>query len=344
MSTTQGLYEVGSTGRWSGSLTRDDGTPVPLDDIDAATLLLIDARTKQVVNGRGTAPATGQDVWNAGAGDHGVQFVATTDEQDNPVTLVGWDLAAEDITPLDQTVALATHIATLLVDYHLGAGPTQIAKRIAHRHALEVCDPRRLACTFDDVAGPDGYLREEDPDKARALVHRLIAQYQMRAELYTERGFLKSTVAQPSSQVMTLEPCDRGLYLNRWPIDQVVDVIPSFDGTWTASDALVEGTDFLIDHAAGVLDLQYPIASIPVQVRVRWAGGLFDDVSNYDLREPHAFAVREALAQQVAFKWQRKGDLGISAVTVGPANIQVVAKDWLPEVQAVLDELRRIEL
>lgn len=335
MSSTQAYYEVGSTGLWAAKLVRDDGSRVPLADIDSATLVLRDVATGTIVNDRGTAE-TPQDVWASGDGDHGFHFEETTDDNGDPITRVGWDIETEDVAPLRPIAARETHLAELVVAYHLG-GPPGTPKRIRHRHALECIEPRRLLCTLDDISG---YLPDIDVDKHGPLLLRLIEAHQRRAEAYCERFFLRSTDEQPTTQEFTVDCGQRVVLLNRYPVTRIVDVIEAVDGEWVEGLTLTAAEDYWLDAETGGLEVRFrSLQKGAGALRVRYVGGMFSDVSELDQ------SLREAIAQQVAFKYQRKGQLGLGSIGMAGTSITVSAvQDWLPDSRAVLDDLRNVDV
>lgn len=357
MASSQDLYEVGSTGRATFALRRDDGSPVPPADVTEATCRLVDAHTKAVVNGRANG-AGGQDILGSGSGANGFQIGTGTDPRTGEtITQLAWDLAEADIALLHPELRPGEeHLADIVVRYNLGSGPSAIAKTIRLAYAVQAVDPRRLLCTFDDVGGAyDGYIRggSDDvsaglDDTARPLVTRLIWMFQDRVEELLERRFLKTTAAAPAQKVITVTGGQRSVYLDRWPIEETapdsgvaafLEVLEGSDGTWSNANALEAGRDFTIDFERGVLDLLFDYRVVRgLKLRVRWAGGLFDDVAQVPRR------LREQVARQVAYWWQRRTTLGAGSIAMAGVNVQIsVDKDWLKDTQAVIDSLVRYD-
>ena len=143
MSTTQGRYQVASTGRFTVELEGEDGAKVGTANITAATLTLIDAATRTYIRGTSSTP---QDVRGSGSGTNNCQIADGTNAAGTAVTNFGWDIQTTDVALVNGALSREEHIAQFLITYTASG----ISKVLRHDHRLRCIDAPGL-CTYDDV-------------------------------------------------------------------------------------------------------------------------------------------------------------------------------------------------
>lgn len=353
MSTSQLYYHSGGTGRWSARLRRDDESPVPLTDIKSASIIFRDSVSGVVVNKRGEIAENGtitrQDVIDGDSheGKNGFQFEEVTDDAGN-YTQIGWDLDVADIGILSTLRAREEHYADLLISYQSGS----VVKVIDHSISVIAVAPRRLMCSYEDVAGTPGfagYLADpgeeaiESSEKiVRPKIETLIALAQERMEAYAGRFFMRSSEAEPAVQYHTVPRGERVLYLDRWPVKKVIDLAEDWSGKFEPlSTELIDAEQYDLDAESGVIEYRWrqPVPGVR-SIRTRTVAGIFDDIGQVPMD------LRESCAQQAAYDWQRRQQLGLTGVGVAGSSIMLSAtQDLLDNVKKLLErKYMRVEL
>jgi len=321
MSSTQARYQVGATGRWSGNLEREDGTAVGLGNITAATAELRDAATGSYIRGSSSAA---QDVWNGGAGAAGFQFSTVGSD-----TVVGWDVLLGDVAHVAAALPVEEHVAKILVTHTVGS----VAKVIRHDHRMRCVDAPGL-CTYEDVMGQFPGASESN---AREAIENMIEAFGRMVERKLRRRLRKSTVAAPTTTVLSAYRGQRLIQLDRYPIDSVISVKESVDGDF-ASGTTFAATDYFVDAEKGQIEMRWHDLSPGVgSIQVVHAGGLFRDTGAVD---PDIRFL--AAARQVGFMWKSRDKLGITSMSSQGQSVTVYSQQpLLPEVEAVLKPLQR---
>lgn len=321
MSSTQSRYQVGATGRWSGPLEREDGTAVGLGNITAATVTLRDALTGSYIRGSSGTP---QDVWNAGSGAAGFQFATVGSD-----TVIGWDVLLGDVALVNAALPVEEHVAKILVTHAVGS----VAKVIRHDHRLRCVDAPGL-CTYEDVMSQFPGANETN---ARETIENMIEGFGRMVERKFRRRFRKSTVAAPTTTVLSAHRGQRLIQLDRYPIDSVVSLKESTDGDFNSATTFAP-TDYFVDAEKGQIELRwYDLTQGVGNVQVVHAGGLFRDTGEVD---PDIRFL--AAARQVGFMWKSRDKLGITSMSSQGQSVTVYSQQpLLPEVEEVLKPLHR---
>jgi hypothetical protein len=299
MSESQARYQTGGTGRFVMYLVREDQSQMPLADITGATFMLIDGASRAKLNGRDA-----QDVWNGGPGAFGFQFDEAVDDQDNPVTRVGWDIELADVA-LGPDAYRGEHLGELTLTYAQGAA----TKTLRHVHRMRIIDAP-LLCTFEDVSN---YLQGLNPDR-RELIEALIEAFAVRAQTYCRRSFRRqigSEIFSPSDYQVAIRAC-------RWPIYSTTDIREDFDGVFADPLTALDPADYFVNAAAGYAERRWGTWLMGAGT-VQWTfdGGLCHGPEDApgDLRECAAF--------QVADDYQNRDRSGVQSLSANQESISL---------------------
>ena len=308
---TQSRYDPSVSAEVSGTLLDFDGTAIT-GGLTAFTLSLTDAHSGLTVNGRNA-----QNVLTA----NNVTFNSGT-------AAFVWSVQPGDLTPLDSGRSWAEHIANFSFTY----GSGRVGK---WRHRLRIVNYLTL-CTFEDVK----MLLDHIPDDDAPLIECLIESFSTRAERDTTRKFRKSTVASPTTEVVSIHGEKWHVRLSRSPIDSIVEVVETIDGDFGSAEAkVVPAADYAFVPEMGLLKLRWrPFLQGEQNYRIRYAGGLALDVGAVP------FDLRLAAARQVAWWYQRRTQMGVSEIQVGRFGREELLSplDLLLDVRQVLDFYRPI--
>ena len=319
MSESQARYQTGGTARFVMYLEREDHTQLPLADVTAATFMLIDGRTRMPVNGRAT-----QDVWNGGGGNHGFQFDEALDDHDKPVTRIGWDIDAADVA-LGDDAYRGEHLGQLLVTYNQGSA----VKTLRHVHRLRIIDAP-LLCTVADVANYVEHLNEDRTETVESMIEAFVC----RAQLYCRRAFrIQQTteVYSPSCYSKSIRAC-------RFPIEQVIDIRESADGTFTNTGSILDAGSYYADRLGGYFERRYGywLAGAGC-VQASFIGGLCHGP------EDAPGDLREAAARQVADDYITRDRSGVTNVSANQETVSYEER-WsvTKRTKQILDNYARV--
>lgn len=321
MSSAQARMRVGSTGRYSANLQKDDGTYITEAAIDSATIDLEDEAT-------GTAIRDGVTIHNGTAAVGDFDFTDTTDADGNNITVMGWHIQASDVAIQTSGNTRESHLAKFTINYTDGSE----SKTIIHRVRLDCIDIVGL-CTFEDVIE---YLPgvTDESEVSRPLIDQQIEAMTERMELLCRRRFPKSTAAAPTTEVFSPGPRETSLWLERYPVDSITSVKEASDGAFAGATA-VDADDYYVTPR-GILRLRGGFFMQGMgSVQVIYAGGLYRQVGAAPMD------IRHACARQVAAMWSQRSNLGVSAVSMGGASTTRFITDMLPDVEAVLAKYKR---
>lgn len=324
-SSTTGRFQVGATGRWSGTLEREDGAKVGIANITAATIWLRDPSSGDDIRGTSGTP---QSIWSGGAGINDFSFADTTLD-DVAVTTIGWDVQLSDVALRNSLLSREEHVADIIVSFSQDG----VAKKTRHVVRLRCVDTPGL-CTYDDVAAAIPDLNEAT---ARIQIEDAIEAFSALAEKRCLRRFRKTTVANPETEVFSnSDGYLRTLQLRRYPVTSVTSVKEDYDGSF-ASVAAEDPTDYFVDAERGQVKrraINWPRGDGNIQVV--YAGGLFSDPADVDAD------LRWAAVQQVVHWWKFRDKLGVVSISVpGSSVTQYSQAPLLPAVDEVLRHYRR---
>ncbi len=331
MKTTRLRIDADTTYRWTGKLTREDGSKVPLTDLTAASITMVDVSSGEPVNAR-----TAQDIRGSGSGDHDFQFQETTDADGKDITEIGWDIQRNDTKLLSSSERTEEHLARLTWEYTVAGHGT---KHGAHDLRLRCVGGPGLLL-YEDVAD---FLKglEEDEAAKRLRIEEMIDGLTLRLEAETQRTLWRSTEAAPSTEIHTVQANQNIIWLNRWPVQKIVSIKQDVGGKFDTVQA-ENLDDFYVDYQWGTIENRFA-NFVPGYgtVQVKTAAGVYRDPFEVPAD------LREAALQQIVFWWQRRGQLGLSSVSVGGQSVQIYATlDLLPQVKRLLHSprWRRVQL
>lgn len=280
------------------------------------TLTLRNARTGAIVNTRNT-----QDVKNAGAWDRDVTY-------DSGTGAIVWQGRPADATPSDLTVPETSHVAEFTFTAQKGS---VVETRTFYVEV--VCQPRtRVAlCTQDDVEEILGEVDDEHVAKLEGIINALTPE----VERYCERWF-----AYKANEVEYFSP--RGslltLWALRWPIESVGALVESYDSDFGAAHvSTVSPGDYAVLAEIGVVRMRYT-RFVPGErtLRLTYTGGLARETAGLPSD------LRRAVAEQAAYRFQRRLSLGVSGVNQGQGGgVTFMERDLLSSVKRMLDQFRR---
>lgn len=323
MSTSFGRYQVGATGRWTGNLKREDGARIGVANITDAKLWLYDPVSGENIRGSSGTP---QSIWPSGTNNF--QYADTTDSDGNLVTTIGWDVQLTDVALRNALLSREEHVAEITVNYTQSG----TAKVLQHTHRLRCVDAPGL-CTWDDVLLAIPELNE---DTERVLVEDAIEAFGAVFEKRNLRKLRKSTVANPTTEVLSVRPHQRVLQLSRYPIDSVVRIEEDWDGVFTGV-ADYDAEEYYVEANAGqVVRRGIDWLSGDGNTQVVYVGGLFSDPAQVDMD------LRWAAVQQVVHWWKNRDKLGVISMGVPGSSVTMFTqKLLLPQVAEVLRPYHR---
>lgn len=284
--------------------------------LQSLVLTLRDARTGAIVNSR-----SAQDLKHDSAWDHDVTY-------DSGTGAIVWQGRPEDATPSDLTVPETSHVA----EFTFTATKAGILETRTFFVEI-VCQPKtRVAlCTQDDVEEILGAVDDEHVAKLEGIINALTPE----VERYCERWF-----AYKANEVQYFSPRDQllTLWALRWPIESVASLQSSYDSDFGASHvSTIAPADYAVHSDLGVVRLRYLWTGGGERtLRLTYTGGL--------ARETAALPsdLRRAVAEQAAYRFQRRLSLGVSGVNQGQGGgVTFMERDLLSSVKRMLDQFRR---
>lgn len=330
---SRAYYDAAAAASFTAKLTDTAGAAVAFADLQTLTLTLRNPLTGLAINTR--------DNQNVKAGSAGVEFNdvkvdATSGQMD-------WAVQAADVPD-------PGGVAVYAAEFKFTASVGGLAVSGSLLHELVVLSaPSLLLCTVDDVEYHLG--RTKDADLPHLL--REILAVSRRCESYTARLF-KRVVGE--TQQFSRQPFDRSvLYLQRFPVEEVTEFRESATRDFTTAGAYVDvATSEYGLNPGGRLGRQPAWIRFDDErsvdgtnvLQVKYTGGLWRETSAVDMD------MRDAVGQQVAFRFQRRGALGVSGMSAGQGGsvsfgnegdtgpFVKYERDVLAAVRAVWDDYR----
>jgi len=300
------------------STTLRDSADAAITGTNLLTLAvtLRNARTGAIVNSR-----SAQDLKHGGAWDRDVTY-------DSGTGAMVWQGRPEDATPSDLTVPETSHVA----EFTFTATKGSITE--TRTFFVEVvCQPKtRVAlCTQDDVEEILGEVDDEHVPKLEGIINALTPE----VERYCERWF-----AYKANEVQYFSPRDQllTLWALRWPIESVASLLSSYDSDFNATHvSTIAPVDYAIHAEFGVVRLRYLLTGGDERtLRLTYSGGLARETAGLPSD------LRRAVAEQAAYRFQRRLSLGVSGVNQGQGGgISFMERDLLSSVKRMLDQFRR---
>lgn len=192
--------------------------------------------------------------------------------------------------------------------------------------ALDLTDLTEVKARVSELNGVSSY---------DTLLGSLISSVSARAERRMNRT---TTASSGITETFDVLPRQGVLFLSATPVTAITSVKFDLEREFGASTALASG-EYHVRGSTGALYLDgWPPVYGRRVCQVVYDGGMAADTSAFRTAYPD---IAEAIAKQVAFLFQRRDQLGITTKSTQGEGITVVAQDWLPEVEAVLDCHRR---
>ncbi len=169
-------------------------------------------------------------------------------------------------------------------------------------------------------------------------------------------GSLERTLLEGAGAQEIFDGGKSSLYVERWPIESVSEILIDGDQDWTDPDTTLDSDDYLVAHKRGRIvygrgNAKWP--SVMQGIRVTYTGGLIASdgtAANSNVKDSDLQAVRRAMFMQAGFEWRNRKTLGVTSISgsgvakqVGAgATLAIRGKTLLPEVEETLFPLRRI--
>jgi len=167
-----------------------------------------------------------------------------------------------------------------------------------------------------------------------AHIGYLVRFWSKRAERFMDRDATTATY----TEYFDVEPGQWQFSLKAYPVNSMASVIN--DPSWAYTTGTVGTASKTYDPATGMLSLQYyPPAPGVRALKVTYAGGMGTSAASFAANYPD---IADAVAQQVAYAWQRRKDMGKESLTdqMGSRSYRG-ALTWLPHVRETLMQHRR---
>lgn len=180
-------------------------------------------------------------------------------------------------------------------------------------------------------------------DQDDALLLALGEGLQGRFDAHCDRRLLYS-----AAEVEYFNGGTGSLYLRRFPVESVTDVIVDSEQLWEAEDALdASSWEYMVDLQRGRLVYGSGGSPWPAgfnRIRVRYAGGLVkaDGSAAAGTDAADLAAIRRAFALQLGYEWRNRLHLGVQSVSGQGVAVSGAPADLLPEVKAILNIFRRV--
>lgn len=172
----------------------------------------------------------------------------------------------------------------------------------------------------------------ENVDSFDALLGAYVSQLSAAAVQILGR----ETQTAERTQVFRLARAQAIVSLPAYPVSAVttVEIASLQNEDWCS-------VDHWFDADSGTLELIREITLNDVRCRVTWTGGMAADTASFVAAFPD---IAGAVADQVAFAFQRRDQLGLAAKGAGGASVQIAVQDWIPSARAILEHHRRVVL
>lgn len=205
-----------------------------------------------------------------------------------------------------------------------------------------------MLCTLDQLKSRIGVTDAGDDAALTAVIEGVSAQ------LARAGGFVHGGAPCLEKAERTLhfspEPRTTALYLPARPVVAVGELKEALYGAFADADALVEGTDYQLDAARGVLHrVGYWLPGVRTVRLIATLGYTPPDTylaDGYSQAAGEALLpadVTEAALQQAAFVWSRRREYGIRSTGVQGGSVTAYAQDTLlPGPRETMQRLGRI--
>ena len=313
MSTTA-RYDAATSGIFTATLLRSDGTAIPLSELNTLTLTVTNSTDGSIVNSRNA-----QNVKNA----NNVTVHATTGA-------VEWEIQVADTTMVDSAASFEEHVAVFKWTYQSSGDATVQTGR--HEHRLQ-CRNFLMLCTVDDVKFALGQNVDEDKIP---LIEMLIEGISTRVETETLRKFKKSTVASPTTELFSPRENTWHLRVERYPIDSIVSIKEAWDGAFSGANSnLIDAEDYAYIANEGIIKMRdYPFMEGDKTVQVIYTGGLSREAGGVPMD------LRLAAVRQVVFWYQQRTRPGVIELQVSGFGKSKFIIDLIPDMQRAIDNYR----
>ena len=169
-------------------------------------------------------------------------------------------------------------------------------------------------------------------------------------------GFLGRLLLEASGAQEILDGGETSLFVKRWPIESVSEIVINGDQDWTDANSILDSDDYLVNHRRGSILYgrgRSPWPDALQSIRVTYTGGMFNSdttAANSYVTESDRESVRRAVYMQAGFEWRNRETLGITQINASGVGKQVGAgvalalkgKTLLPEVEETLWPLKRV--
>ncbi len=167
-----------------------------------------------------------------------------------------------------------------------------------------------------------------------AMISSFVARISAEAERVMNRS--AQTVARTTTFDLGRGQCS--LSLPAFPISSVTDVRLDSSRVF-GTDTVIDSTTYYTDTATGLLHMDVlPSVYGPGLVRVAYTGGMGASTEAFVAAYPD---VAEAVTQRVAQLWQRRDEIGLTAVSGSQGSVSRIADDWSSDALDVLMRHRR---
>lgn len=169
------------------------------------------------------------------------------------------------------------------------------------------------------------------------FLDQIITDWSTRAAKLLNRDVATATY----TEYLDVEPGQRVFSLRAFPVSSVVSVTSDANREFTG--ATVSASDYSCQTGTGMLRIDYysPDAGWGA-LKVVYVGGMAPSAASFAAAYPD---IADAIDMQVQYHFERKANLGKTAVSVGQGNVSYQGPlDWLPQARAVLMSHRRVTL
>lgn len=168
-----------------------------------------------------------------------------------------------------------------------------------------------------------------------SLVGRLINLYSLDAERLMNRTVTAATY----TEYLDVEPRQTVFSLKAYPVTAFSSVVADASREFTSGT--VATTNYSATTSNGMIRIDYHYVEHGFgALRVIYAGGMATATATFITNYPD---IADAVAQQVAYHWSRRKDVGRTSVNDGRGNVAYTAPiDWLPFLKEVILRHRRV--
>jgi len=319
-------YPAGSNGKYTATLRNADGTVIPYDSLGAATPR-VTAVTLQL-----TDEYSGDTVNSRSGNDHFNTNNVTVDSSG----VLTWEVQAADTaihnTSLSPLPSAEEHTAVFTVTYIDADGDT---KTLIHEHILD-CRGSLALCRFEDVQLQLPGIETTD----RQFIEEIIDSVSLRCEAYCQRKFITAT----ETEYFSIDRLQDTIRVQRYPISSITGVWEDYTAEFSGDIFQTVAANYEWDKVGrgtkGLIRCKYrPWTKGIGSVKVTYTGGLGRSVGALPAD------LRQSVARQAAYLYQRRTSLGISGESIGGGSVSLMSEpDLLPDVKKVWATYKRKDL